>query len=71
MKEADAELFIAAMQKEISDNELHDHWSILKQSTIPYIWENIQAIWSFKRKRFPDERLNKHKARLCAHGGMQ
>ena len=29
------------------------------------------AIWSFKRKRFPDGRLNKHKARLCAHGGMQ
>ena len=29
------------------------------------------AIWSFKRKRFPDGMLNKHKARLCAHGGQQ
>ena len=29
------------------------------------------AIWSFKRKRFPDGSLNKHKARLCAHGGQQ
>ena len=28
------------------------------------------AIWDFKRKRFPDGRINKHKARLCAHGGM-
>src|SRR6056300_1305894 len=33
--------------------------------------KSILAIWSFKRKRFPDGRLNKHKARLCAHGGMQ
>ena len=33
--------------------------------------KTIQAIWSFKRKSFPDDRLNKHKARLCAHSGMQ
>ena len=33
--------------------------------------KTILAIWSFKRKRFPDGRVNKHKARLCAHGGMQ
>ncbi len=31
----------------------------------------IKAIWSFKQKCFPDGCLNKHKARLCAHGGMQ
>ncbi len=29
------------------------------------------AIWSFKRKHFPDGSLNKYKARLCAHGGQQ
>jgi hypothetical protein len=29
------------------------------------------AIWSFKRKRFPDGTLNKHKARLWFHGGQQ
>jgi hypothetical protein len=29
------------------------------------------AIWSFKRKHYPDVSLNKHKACLCAHGGMQ
>ena len=29
------------------------------------------AIWSFKRKRFPDGTIMKYKARLCAHGGMQ
>ena len=29
------------------------------------------SIWSFKRKRFPDGRVMKHKARICAHGGQQ
>ena len=29
------------------------------------------AIWSFKRKRYPDGTLNKHKARLCAYGIQQ
>jgi hypothetical protein len=29
------------------------------------------AIWSFKRKQFPDGMLNKHKAQQCAHGGQQ
>jgi hypothetical protein len=33
--------------------------------------KTIQAIWSFKRKRYPNGTLNKHKERLCAHGGMQ
>ena len=33
--------------------------------------KTIQAIWFSKRKRFPDGTLNKHKAHLCVHGGMQ
>ena len=33
--------------------------------------KTIQAIWSFKCKRYPDGTLNKHKAQLCVHGGMQ
>ena len=33
--------------------------------------KTIMAIWSFKRKRYPDGSLNKHKARLCAHGGQK
>ena len=31
----------------------------------------ILDIWAFKLKRFPDGRINKHKAQICAHGGMQ
>ena len=33
--------------------------------------KTIQAIWSFKRKRLPSGIIDKYKARLCAHGGMQ
>ena len=29
------------------------------------------AIWSFKHKQFPDDTINKHKVRLCAHSGQQ
>jgi len=38
---------------------------------MPEDTKTIMSIWSFKRKRYPDGTLNKHKARLCAHGGMQ
>ena len=50
---------------------LGDHWDIVQRSMIPPGTKTIQAIWSFKRKHYPDGTLNKHKARLCAHGGMQ
>lgn len=63
--------FITAMEKEIRDHEERGHWTIVERSSIPATAKTIKAIWSFKRKRFPDGRLNKHKARLCAHGGMQ
>ena len=38
---------------------------------MPKEMKSIMAIWSFKRKRFPDRTLNKHNARLCTHGGHQ
>ena len=60
MKEADAELFISAIQKEIFDHESPNHWKIIHRSTLPLATNTIQTIWSFKRKRFPDGRLNKH-----------
>jgi hypothetical protein len=63
--------FVEAMEKEVEDHEGRGHWILVPRSTIPSGNKPIKAIWSFKRKRFPDGRLNKHKARLCAHGGMQ
>jgi hypothetical protein len=59
------------MQKEVIDHEKNEHWELVSRSEIPPATKTILAIWSFKRKRFPDRRLQKHKARLCAHGGMQ
>ena len=59
------------MQKEIFDHESRNQWTIVHRSTLPLATKTIQAILSFKRKRFPDGRMNKHKARICAHGGMQ
>jgi hypothetical protein len=59
------------MEKEVEDHEGCGHWIMVPRSTIPSGNKPIKAIWSFKRKNFPDGRLNKHKARLCAHGGMQ
>jgi hypothetical protein len=67
----DAHLFVEAMQKEVADHELRNHWTIIHCSTVSKTAKLIQAIWSFKRKQCPDGTLVKHKARLWAHGRMQ
>ena len=71
LKQDDSAEFIKAMVKETRDHESRGHWEVVKRSSLPIGTKTIQAIWSFKRKRFPDGTLNKYKARLCAHGGMQ
>ena len=38
---------------------------------MPKDMKTIMSIWSFKKNRFPGGTLNKHKARLCAHGEQQ
>ena len=43
----------------------------MRREDLPIGAKTILAIWSFKRKRFPDGRIQKYKARICAHGGMQ
>ncbi|KAL7531887.1 hypothetical protein ACHAXR_006610 [Thalassiosira sp. AJA248-18] len=59
------------LEKEINDHESRGHWSIVHRDTLPKTAKLIKAIWSIKRKRAPDGSLLKHKARMCAHGGMQ
>ena len=71
MKQDDRNQFVDAMQIEIDAHQTREHWKIIPRSEMPPEMKTIMAIWSFKRKRFPDGTLNKHKARLCAHGGMQ
>jgi hypothetical protein len=71
MKEPDANCIIEARQKEVEDHESCNHLEIVPRSSIPSGMKTVQAIWSFKCKRYPNGSLNRHKAHLCAHEGMQ
>ena len=71
MKQDDKLAFVDVMEKDTSNHEKGGHWSIVHRDKLPNKARPIKAIWSFKRKRKPDGKLLKHKARLCAHGGMQ
>ena len=71
LKEDDKNEFIKATIREIDDHEQRGHWSIMLRSDLPPDAKTKLSIWSFKRKRFPDGRIKKHKARLCYHSGMQ
>ena len=71
MQQDDAADFIRAMQKEVDDHVSRNHWTLIPRSNMPSSSKPILSIWSFKRKRAPNGTLLKHKARLCAHGGMQ
>ena len=64
-------LYVKAMAKEAADHESRDHWTVIPRSQKPLDVKTILAIWAFKRKRYSDGRINKRKAMLCAHGGMQ
>ncbi len=51
MTQEDAHLFIEAMQKEVADHELQNHWTIDDCSTVPRTAKPIQPIWTFKHKQ--------------------
>ena len=67
----DKNSFIEAMVKEVEDHTTKKHWEIMERKALPPGSKTVLAVWAFKRKRYPDGRINKHKARLNAHGGMQ
>ena len=74
----DKAYFILSMIKEAEAQESRSHWTLMKKSEVNNKHKNkdgnlktILSIWYFKRKRFPDVILMKHKARICAHGGMK
>ncbi len=71
MQQSDYHNFIKAMVHEVEDHETQKHWTLAKRCDLQPGTKTIMSIWSFKRKRYPDGMLNKHKACLCAHGGMQ
>ena len=57
------------MDKEVEGYNKGHHWEVVKrlEATTPI----IKSIWSFKQKRTPTGKITKHKAQICAHGGMQ
>ena len=71
LKQPDAADFIHAMIKEADDHESGNNWDVVPRWEKPPDVKAILDTWDFKKKRFPDGRINKHKAWLCYHGGMQ
>ena len=71
MKQEDRLLFMDAMENEINNHEEGGQWTVVHQNTHPNKARPKKSIWSLKSKRKPDGDLLKHKARLCAHHGMQ
>ena len=51
-KQADWNLFVEAMEKEIEDHEGRGHWDLVLRSTITPGNKPIKAIWSFKGSIF-------------------
>jgi hypothetical protein len=57
-KQEDRLEFVNAIQKEIDDHTLCEHWEVIPCSMMPDNMKTIMSVWSFKRKRFPDGTLN-------------
>ena len=62
LHEDDQVKFFEAMEVEVWNHKERNHWTLLLRKDLPADVKTIMAIWSFKRKRFPDGTLNKHKA---------
>ena len=71
LNEDDFKDFFQAMLEEIEFHKKRDQWTLMERKDLPPGAKNIMDIWSFNRKRYPDGSINKHKSRLCAHGGQQ
>ncbi len=59
------------MIHKVNEHEMQQHWILMKRCDVLPGTKKKMSIWSFKRKQFPDGMLNKRKAPLCTHGGMQ
>ena len=82
LQQPDRDDFMEAMRKEVDSlfkeeiwamvprQQMKDHYATQRKLGKDIKREQIMMIWSFKRKRHPDGTLDKHKARLCCHGGQ-
>eukprot|EP00956_Cyclotella_meneghiniana_P015821 scaffold24563_cov43-Cyclotella_meneghiniana.AAC.9 len=70
MKLDDVSDFLKAMEDEVLAHESRKHWTVVPRSSLPPGVKTIRTIWSFKCKRFPDGRINKHVCmEECNNGG--
>ena len=70
MKQPDCCKFAEEMMKETGAHHEKGLWIICRCSSAGNP-KTIMSIWLFKRKRAPDGRITKYKARICAHGRQQ
>ena len=83
LMETDKEEFIKAMHEEVEAIFKEKIWKRVprklmgkyyteqREKGIKINRQQLMMIWPFKRKRKPDGTLDKHKERLCCHGGQQ
>ena len=83
LKQSDIDQFEVTMYKEVKSMFDNDIWTKATRTSILQFYEkelkageNIKRkklimIWTFKRNRHPDGTLDKHKTRLCVHGGQE
>ena len=70
MKQDDRRSFVNAMKKEIRDHVERGQGTVVHHNNIPNNALPIKSMWSFKSKPKPFGEPLKHKACLCANGGM-
>ena len=62
--------FRDAALKEVQSLESKGSWEVVKRSSVQ--GKNVlPSTWALKRKRFPDGRIRKYKARFCVRGDRQ
>ena len=63
------ELFKAAAHEEISSLEKKGSWDVVKKSSVK--GNTLPSTWALMRKRYPDGKIRKYKARFCVRWDMQ
>ena len=71
LHQADVKNYVQEIMGELEAHKVRNHWSLMLRSNLPPGTKNILHIWSFKRKRYPDGRIQKYMDMICAHGGIQ
>ena len=72
MMASDKQEFRDAMEVEITALERQNTWNIVPRTSATIQNKKVlPGTWTFKRKRYPDGRIRKYKARFCLRGDKQ